>query len=212
MLKNSNNIKIYEKGLYFLSLGGIGEIGANCYLYCCDGKWIMIDLGLSFADEQFPGVDLLVPKINFLEDIKNNLEAIIISHGHEDHAGAVAYLSDKIECPVYASSFPKLLIENRLKEFGKLDSIDLIELDSSKNLLRDDAGFVPSIEILNISSFSLSRSKLICCIGYFFLNTWDTLINILLTGVVLTILTLSLWFILKAALLSTPPLTVFLKK
>ena len=138
MLKNSNNIKIYEKGLYFLSLGGIGEIGANCYLYCCDGKWIMIDLGLSFADEQFPGVDLLVPKIHFLEEIKNNLEAIIISHGHEDHAGAVAYLSDKIECPVYASSFPKLLIENRLKEFGKLDSINLIELDSTKNLLLEN--------------------------------------------------------------------------
>jgi ribonuclease J len=138
MLKNSNNLKIYEKGLYFLSLGGIGEIGANCYLYCCDGKWIMIDLGLSFADEQFPGVDLLVPKINFLKEIKNNLKAIIISHGHEDHAGAVAYLSDKIECPVYASSFPKILIENRLKEFGKLDSINLIELDSTKNLLLEN--------------------------------------------------------------------------
>ncbi|MFL2544036.1 MAG: ribonuclease J [Alphaproteobacteria bacterium] len=129
---------MYEKGLYFISLGGIGEIGANCYLYCCDGKWIMIDLGLSFADEQFPGVDLLVPKINFLEEIKNNLEAIIISHGHEDHAGAVAYLADKIECPVYASSFPKLLIENRLKEFGKLDSINLFELDSAKKLLLEN--------------------------------------------------------------------------
>ncbi len=134
MLKKNNNLKIYEKGLFFLSLGGIGEIGANCYLYCCDGKWIMIDLGLSFADEQFPGVDLLVPKIKFIEDIKDNLEAIIISHGHEDHAGAVAYLADHIKCPVYASSFAKLLIENRLKEFGKLDSIDLIEFDSSQNL------------------------------------------------------------------------------
>jgi ribonuclease J len=134
MLKKSNNLKIYEKGLYFLSLGGIGEIGANSYLYCCDGKWIMIDLGLSFADEQFPGVDLLVPKIDFLEEIKDNLQAVIISHGHEDHAGAVAYLADKIECPVYASSFPKLLIENRLKEFGKLDSINLIELESTKKL------------------------------------------------------------------------------
>ena len=118
-----------------MSLGGIGEIGANCYLYCCDGKWIMIDLGLSFADEQFPGVDLLVPKINFLEGIKDNLEAIIISHGHEDHAGAVAYLADKIDCPVYASSFPKLLIENRLKEFGKLNSVKLIELDSKKKCI-----------------------------------------------------------------------------
>ncbi len=134
MLKKNNDVKMYKKGLYFLSLGGIGEIGANCYLYCCDGNWIMIDLGLSFADEKFPGVDLLVPKINFLDDIKNNLEAIIISHGHEDHAGAVAYLADKIECPVYATGFPKLLIENRLKEFGKLGSINLVELDSSKNL------------------------------------------------------------------------------
>jgi ribonuclease J len=138
MLKKNTNFKLYEKGLYFLSLGGIGEIGANCYLYCCDGKWIMIDLGLSFADEQFPGVDLLVPKIKFIEEIKDNLVGIIISHGHEDHAGAVAYLADKINCPVYASSFAKLLIENRLKEFGKLNSIDLIEFDSTKNLSLDN--------------------------------------------------------------------------
>jgi len=134
MLKTNTDLKLYENGLFFLSLGGIGEIGANCYLYCCDGKWIMIDLGLSFADEQFPGVDLLVPKIKFIDEIKDNLVAIIISHGHEDLAGAVAYLADHIKCPVYASSFAKLLIENRLKEFGKLDTIDIIEFDSSKNL------------------------------------------------------------------------------
>ena len=134
MLKKNTNLKLYEKGLFFLALGGIGEIGANCYLYCCDGKWVMIDLGLSFADEQFPGVDLLVPKIQFIEEIKDNLEAVIISHGHEDHAGAVAYLSDHIKCPVYASSFAKLLIQNRLKEFGKLDTIELIEFDSSHNI------------------------------------------------------------------------------
>ena len=134
MLKKNTNLKLYEKGLFFLSLGGIGEIGANCYLYCCDGKWIMIDLGLSFADEQFPGVDLLVPKIQFIEEIKDNLEGVIISHGHEDHAGAVAYLADHIKCPVYASSFAKLLIQNRLKEFGKLDTIELIEFDSSQNI------------------------------------------------------------------------------
>ena len=134
MLKKNTNLKLYEKGLFFLSLGGIGEIGANCYLYCCDGKWIMIDLGLSFADEQFPGVDLLVPKIQFIEEIKDNLEAVIISHGHEDHAGAVAYLADHIKCPVYASSFAKLLIQNRLKEFGKLDTIELIEFDSSQKI------------------------------------------------------------------------------
>jgi len=138
MLKTNTNLKLYENGLFFLSLGGIGEIGANCYLYCCDGKWIMIDLGLSFADEQFPGVDLLVPKIKFIEEIKDNLEAVIISHGHEDHAGAVAYLAEHIKCPVYATSFAKLLIENRLKEFGKLDTINLIEFNSSQNLSLDN--------------------------------------------------------------------------
>ncbi len=138
MLKTDNNMQLYKKGLFFVSLGGIGEIGANCYLYCCDGKWIMIDLGLSFADDRYPGIDLLVPKINFIDEIKNNLLAVIVSHGHEDHAGAVAYLADKINCPVYASSFAKILIENRLKEFGKSDSIDLIELNPTTNLSIDE--------------------------------------------------------------------------
>ena len=96
MIDTQNSLNISSEGIYFLSLGGIGEIGANCYLYCCDDKWIMIDLGLSFADEKFPGIDLLLPKIDFIESISNKLEAIIISHGHEDHSGAVAYFADKI--------------------------------------------------------------------------------------------------------------------
>tara|TARA_Y100000590_G_scaffold391550_1_gene468274 strand:+ start:1649 stop:3322 length:1674 start_codon:yes stop_codon:yes gene_type:complete len=134
MTDNSESFQIPDKGIYFLSLGGIGEIGANCYLYCCDGKWIMIDLGITFADEKYPGVDILVPKIDFLENIYKQIEAIIISHGHEDHAGAVAYLADKINCPVYATSFAKILIENRLKEFGKLDKVKLISIDTKKNI------------------------------------------------------------------------------
>ena len=113
MLKDKSSFKIPNKGIYFMSLGGIGEIGANCYLYCCDGKWLMVDLGLTFADEQYPGIDLLLPKIDFIDDIANQLEAIIISHGHEDHAGAVAFFADKINCPVYATGFARSLIENR---------------------------------------------------------------------------------------------------
>ncbi len=127
-------LKDFNEGLHFLSLGGIGEIGANCYLYGCDGKWIMIDLGLSFADEKFPGVDLLVPKIDHIESLKDNLEAVIISHGHEDHAGAVAFLANKITCPVYATKFAKLLIENRLKEFNKAKNFNLKEIDINKKL------------------------------------------------------------------------------
>ena len=133
-MTNNFELKNINKGLHFLSLGGIGEIGANCYLYGCDGKWIMIDLGLSFADEKFPGIDLLVPKIDNIESIEKKLEAIIISHGHEDHAGAVAFLANKIKCPVYATKFAKLLIENRLKEFNKIEGFNLCEIDINKKL------------------------------------------------------------------------------
>ena len=128
-------IKSTKKGLFFVSLGGIGEIGGNCYLYGCDGKWIMIDLGLAFADDnKYPGIEILVPKINIIEEIGNDLEAIIISHGHEDHAGALSFFGNKIKCPVYATSFVKILIENRLKEFGYLESINLIEFDNREKI------------------------------------------------------------------------------
>ena len=133
-MNNNVNLNDIKDGLHFLSLGGIGEIGANCYLYGCDGKWIMIDLGLSFADEKFPGVDLLVPKIDNIESIEDNLEAIIISHGHEDHAGAVAFLANKIKCPVYATKFAMLLIENRLKEFNRVEGFTLKEIDLNEKL------------------------------------------------------------------------------
>ncbi len=145
MIKNFdlNNI---NDGLHFISLGGIGEIGANCYLYGCDGKWIMIDLGLSFADEKFPGVDLLVPKIDHIDSLEDKLEAIIISHGHEDHAGAVAFLANKIKCPVYATKFAKLLIENRLKEFNNVENFSLFEIDLDKKLSFEkfNLNFIPT--------------------------------------------------------------------
>ena len=94
----------------------------------------MIDLGLSFADEKFPGIDLLVPKIDFIDEILDDLEAIIISHGHEDHAGAVAYFAEKIKCPIYVSGFARSLVENRLKEFGLLEKTKLITLEKSKTI------------------------------------------------------------------------------
>ena len=134
MLNLNPIFQIPKKGLYFLSLGGIGEIGANCYLYGSDNKWIMIDLGLTFADDKYPGIDLLLPKIDFLEKIKDNLEAIIISHGHEDHAGALAFFIDKINCPIYASGFASSIIKNRLKEFGKLNLANINIINSKKSL------------------------------------------------------------------------------
>ena len=134
MLKENTPFQIPSEGIYFMSLGGIGEIGANCYLYCCDDKWLMIDLGLTFADEKFPGIDLLLPKIDFIDEISDKLEAIVISHGHEDHAGAVAFFADRISCPVFATGFARSLIENRLIEFGSLEKIKLNTIIPDKNI------------------------------------------------------------------------------
>ena len=70
----------------------------------------------------------------FLDQIKDNLEAVIISHGHEDHAGALAFFIDKIHCPIYATGFASSLIKRRLKEFGKLNSVNINIIDLNKSL------------------------------------------------------------------------------
>tara|TARA_Y100000590_G_scaffold407105_1_gene497028 strand:+ start:404 stop:2086 length:1683 start_codon:yes stop_codon:yes gene_type:complete len=132
--QNNFNNTITKKGLFFLPLGGVGEIGANCYLYCCNNSWIMIDLGVSFADEKYPGIDLLVPKLNFLDHIKDQLQGIIISHAHEDHAGAISFFTDKINCPVYASEFAYNLINRRLKENQLSNKINLEKININKKL------------------------------------------------------------------------------
>ena len=134
MLSPDPVFQIPKVGLHFLSLGGIGEIGANCYLYGSDNKWIMIDLGLTFADDKHPGIDLLLPKVDFLDQIKDNLEAVIISHGHEDHAGALSFFTDKINCPIYATGFASSLIKRKLQEFGKLNSAKINIIEPSQSI------------------------------------------------------------------------------
>ena len=85
MLNFNHSFKFPSKGVYFVSLGGIGEIGANCYLYCCDGKWIMIDLGLAFADEKYPGIDLLVPKLDILNKFLKHHRNVFRENTEEHH-------------------------------------------------------------------------------------------------------------------------------
>jgi len=79
--------------LLFLALGGSNEIGMNVNLYGCEGKWVMVDLGLTFANSEYPGVDLVLPDLEFIEKRKKDLLGIVLTHGHEDHIGAVAYFA-----------------------------------------------------------------------------------------------------------------------
>ena len=112
-----------NEDLVFGALGGLGEIGMNCALYGFGPprrrKWLMVDLGVSFAGPELPGVDLVLPDLSFIERIRKDLVALIITHAHEDHIGALADLWPRLECPVYASRFAISLAETRrLAEVG----------------------------------------------------------------------------------------------
>src|SRR3954451_9131645 len=111
--------------LLFLALGGSGEIGMNVNLYGCDGKWIMVDLGMTFADPAYPGVDLILPDLAFIEENRADLLGIVLTHGHEDHIGAIPYLADDLGVPLYATPFTAGLIAGKLEEEGLLGRIQL---------------------------------------------------------------------------------------
>jgi ribonuclease J len=106
-----------ESELVFAPLGGLGEIGMNCALYgygpANARQWLMVDLGVAFAGEDLPGVDLIMPDLSFIEKAKKNLVGIVITHAHEDHIGALAELWPELGAPVYMTRFAAGLAEAR---------------------------------------------------------------------------------------------------
>ena len=106
--------------LIYCPLGGAGEIGMNMNLYGFgkedNHKWIIIDLGVTFADDSTPGIDLIFPDTGFIESRKENLLGIVATHAHEDHIGAIALVWPKLKCKIYATPFTALLITEKFKE------------------------------------------------------------------------------------------------
>lgn len=113
---------------YFLPLGGVGEIGCNCYLYGWQGQWLMVDCGLNFAPKNMPGIDLILPDVSFAAKLGNKLAGILITHGHEDHIGAIEYVWPQLQCPVYAVGFAYDLLRHKLTEAGLIKDVELIKL------------------------------------------------------------------------------------
>src|SRR5687768_7735861 len=111
--------------LIFLPLGGSGEIGMNVNLYGTQGKWVMVDLGMTFADPGLPGVDLVLPDLDFIEERKADLLGIVLTHGHEDHIGAIPYLAADLGVPLYATPFTAGLIRHKLEEEGIAGEVKL---------------------------------------------------------------------------------------
>jgi len=102
--------------IYLAPLGGCGVFGANMSLYGYNGKWIMADCGMGFADDTMPGVDILLPDPAFAESLAENLLGIVLTHGHEDHIGAIRHLWPRLKCPLYATKFTAERIRQAVAE------------------------------------------------------------------------------------------------
>ena len=114
--------------LYFVPLGGSEEFGANLNLYVCNGEFLAVDCGICFANEHYPGIDLLLPDPWLLEENKDKLKGLVITHAHEDHMGAVAYLWDRFKCPIYTTRFTATILKGKLEQQGVEDvPIHIIE-------------------------------------------------------------------------------------
>ena len=126
--------------LLFCPLGGSGEIGMNMNLFAYgkqgEHKWIMVDIGVTFADDTLPGIDLIYPDPGFIVDKKENLLGIVLTHAHEDHIGAIAHLWPKLKCKIFATPFTALLIKEKFKEkhIDITKYLKIVELIGSINL------------------------------------------------------------------------------
>ena len=137
-----------KEELLFCPLGGSGEIGGNMNLYAYgkedNQKWIIVDMGVSFADDSVPGVDLIMPDAGFIIDKKDDLLGIVLTHAHEDHIGAVVHIWPHLKCKIYATPFTAALIIEKFKE-KKIDIssyLEIVPLNSKIKLENFEIDFV----------------------------------------------------------------------
>ena len=114
--------------LLFLALGGAGEIGMNLNLYGHAGKWLMVDLGIAFSDDSMPGIEVVMPDPSFIEERRDDLAGIVLTHAHEDHLGAVPDLWPRLKAPVYATPFAASVLRRKLMEAGLMDAVPITEV------------------------------------------------------------------------------------
>lgn len=119
-------MKNFGKELYFIPLGGSGEIGMNLNLYGYDDQWLIVDFGITFGDDL--GIDIIMPDISFLEKKKDKIVGMVLTHAHEDHIGAIPYLLPRLECPMYATPFTAAIIRRKLIDAGLVKEAELVEV------------------------------------------------------------------------------------
>jgi ribonuclease J len=116
------------EGLVFLPLGGTGEIGMNLNLYGCDGQWLAVDCGLGFAESARPDLDIMVPDPGFIAARRQDLLGLVLTHAHEDHLGAVAWLWPQLQCAIHATPFAAAVLRRKLGERGLAGQVPIHEI------------------------------------------------------------------------------------
>ncbi|NEU32218.1 ribonuclease J [bacterium LRH843] len=160
------NVSI-ENTLSIFALGGLNEIGKNMYAIEYANEIVIIDCGNKFPDENLLGIDLIIPDIAYLEENKEKVKALIVTHGHEDHIGGIPFFLKKLNVPVYATRFTLGLIELKLKEHKLLRESELIEINSDSNV---------NIGEMGISFFRVIHS-IPDCLGIVFRTPEGTIVH-----------------------------------
>ncbi len=131
-----------EDGLFFIPLGGSEQFGVNLNVYVCNGEMLAVDCGIGFANDRFPGIDLLLPDPEFLEQHRDELKGIIITHAHEDHIGAMPYIWERLQCPIYASPFTAAVLRRKFEERNLNVAINIVDPGDTAKIGGFEAQFV----------------------------------------------------------------------
>lgn len=160
MSTNRNTLSIF-------ALGGINEIGKNMYAVQYDDDIIVIDCGSKFPDESLLGIDLIIPDITYLQENREKVRALVVTHGHEDHIGGIPYLLKQLNLPIYATSLTLGLIDIKLQEHQLSAETELIEINEESEIT---LGNIPLSFLKRITAFqivlalSFIRLKELLCI------------------------------------------------
>lgn len=153
--------EITNPGLHFVALGGAEKVGRNMYAYAVDGRIIVVDCGYDFLNDDFPGMELGFADATFLENNQEYIDALFITHSHEDHFGAIAHIWPRLKCPVYATDFTIAHLIPRLREYKLDGQVEIHSVNDNPIVKLDnfEVEFVPVVHSLPENSALMIRTK-----------------------------------------------------